>query len=65
MLKSQMKEMLEEAAANVKDMAEVIEEERGKVDAKTPITEKVRCGMRRSTGQLAMQPFLQVKLLRL
>lgn len=41
-LKSQMKELLEEAAANVKDAAEIIEEERAKLDAKTPITEEVR-----------------------
>lgn len=40
-LKSQMKELLEEEARNVKDMADIIEEERAKVDAKTPITEQV------------------------
>lgn len=39
-LKSQMKELLEQEAANVKDAAESIEEERAKVDAKTPITEE-------------------------
>ncbi len=42
-LKSQMKELLEEQAAIAnRDMTEVIEEERQKVDAKTPITEEVR-----------------------
>mmetsp|Transcript_13640 Transcript_13640/g.29256 ORF Transcript_13640/g.29256 Transcript_13640/m.29256 type:complete len:407 (-) Transcript_13640:1216-2436(-) len=38
-LKSQMKELLEEEARNQKDAAEMIEEERAKVDAKTPINE--------------------------
>lgn len=37
-----MKELLEEEARNQKDVAEVIEEERAKVDAKTPITQEVR-----------------------
>jgi hypothetical protein len=41
-LKSQMKELLEQERANAKDIAEVIEEERAKVDARTPITEEVR-----------------------
>eukprot|EP00201_Polytomella_parva_P013352 CAMPEP_0175057594 /NCGR_PEP_ID=MMETSP0052_2-20121109/11346_1 /TAXON_ID=51329 ORGANISM="Polytomella parva, Strain SAG 63-3" /NCGR_SAMPLE_ID=MMETSP0052_2 /ASSEMBLY_ACC=CAM_ASM_000194 /LENGTH=339 /DNA_ID=CAMNT_0016322815 /DNA_START=36 /DNA_END=1051 /DNA_ORIENTATION=+ len=41
MLKSQMKELLEEEAKNVKDVSETIEEERSKVEAKTPITEEV------------------------
>ncbi len=41
-LKSQMKELLEEEARNVRDVAEVIEEERSKVDGKTPINEEVR-----------------------
>lgn len=36
-----MKELLEEEAANRRDVAEVIEEERAKVDAKTPITQEV------------------------
>lgn len=41
-LKSQMKELLaEEAAKNSRDMSEVIEEERQKVQAKTQITEEV------------------------
>ncbi len=40
-LKSQIKELLEEEAANRRDVAEVIEEERAKVDAKTPITQEV------------------------
>lgn len=31
--------MLAEEAANSKDVSEIIEEERAKVDAKTPITE--------------------------
>ncbi|GAB4823541.1 hypothetical protein N2152v2_010587 [Parachlorella kessleri] len=39
-LKSQMKELLEQEAANVKDAADVIEEERAAVEAKTPITEE-------------------------
>jgi hypothetical protein len=43
-LKSQMKELLEEEASKVRDIAEVIEEERSKVEAKTPITEEVRAG---------------------
>lgn len=43
-LKSQMKELLEEEAKNAKDITEVIEEQRQKVDAKTPITEEVRHG---------------------
>jgi hypothetical protein len=41
-LKSQMKELLEQERANAKDIAEVIEEERAKVEARTPITEEVR-----------------------
>ncbi len=40
-LKSQMKELLEEEARNKKDVAEIIEEERSRVDAKTPITQEV------------------------
>lgn len=40
-LKSQMKELLEQEAANKKSIEEIIEEERAKVDAKTPITEEV------------------------
>lgn len=41
-LKSQMKELLEEEAAkNARDITEVIEEERAKVAAKTPITQEV------------------------
>eukprot|EP00878_Enallax_costatus_P018995 GHUV01020024.1.p1 GENE.GHUV01020024.1~~GHUV01020024.1.p1 ORF type:complete len:266 (+),score=98.21 GHUV01020024.1:279-1076(+) len=40
-LKSQMKELLEEEAKNAKDITEVIEEQRQKVEAKTPITEEV------------------------
>lgn len=40
-LKSQMKELLEEEASKVRDIAEVIEEERSKVVAKTPITQTV------------------------
>jgi hypothetical protein len=40
-LKSQMKQLLEEEAANAKSVEEVIEEERARVDAKTPITEDV------------------------
>jgi hypothetical protein len=43
-LKSQMKELLEQERANAKDIAEVIEEERAKVEARTPITEEVRVG---------------------
>jgi acetylornithine/succinyldiaminopimelate/putrescine aminotransferase len=43
-LKSQMKELLEQERANAKDIAEVIEEERAKVEARTPITEEVRAG---------------------
>ncbi|GLC34909.1 hypothetical protein PLESTB_001177000 [Pleodorina starrii] len=39
-LKSQMKELLEEEARNAKDIAESIEEERAKVVAKTPVTEE-------------------------
>ena len=34
-----MKELLEEEARNVRDVADVIEEERAKVDGKTPINE--------------------------
>ncbi|KAG2447107.1 hypothetical protein HYH02_007856 [Chlamydomonas schloesseri] len=37
-LKSQMKELLEEEARNAKDIAESIEEERAKVVARTPVT---------------------------
>ena len=40
-LKSQMKELLELEAKNAKSIEEEIEEERQKVDAKTPITETV------------------------
>ncbi|KAF8069653.1 zinc finger CCCH domain-containing protein 11 [Scenedesmus sp. PABB004] len=44
-LKSQMKELLEEEAAkNSRDITEVIEEERAKVVAKTAITEEVFAG---------------------
>lgn len=40
-----MKELLEEEAAkNSRDVTEVIEEERQKVAAKTPITQEVRGG---------------------
>eukprot|EP00198_Chlamydomonas_reinhardtii_P000117 XP_001689452.1 predicted protein [Chlamydomonas reinhardtii] len=39
-LKSQMKELLEEEARNTKDIAESIEEERAKVVARTPITQE-------------------------
>ncbi|KAK9901521.1 hypothetical protein WJX75_000134 [Coccomyxa subellipsoidea] len=39
-LKSQMKELLEAEAANVKPIEDEIDEERRKVDAKTPITEQ-------------------------
>ncbi|GFR48039.1 hypothetical protein Agub_g9872, partial [Astrephomene gubernaculifera] len=39
-LKSQMKELLEEEARNAKDIAESIEEERAKVEARTPVTEE-------------------------
>lgn len=40
-LKSQMKQLLEEEAANMTSVEEEIEEERAKVDAQTPITEEV------------------------
>ena len=40
-LKSQMKALLEEEAKNAKTIEEEIEDERRKVDAKTPITESV------------------------
>lgn len=41
-LKSQMKELLEaEAAKNSRDITEVIEEERSRVEGRTPITEEV------------------------
>ncbi|KAJ9506511.1 hypothetical protein QJQ45_019621 [Haematococcus lacustris] len=40
-LKSQMKELLEEEARNTKDIAEQIEEERAKIEARTPITPEV------------------------
>ena len=36
-----MQELLEAEAANAKSIEEEIEEERAKVDAKTPITEQV------------------------
>ncbi|KAK9816691.1 hypothetical protein WJX72_003761 [[Myrmecia] bisecta] len=39
-LKSQMKELLELEKANAKSIEETIEEERAKVDAKTPITQE-------------------------
>ena len=42
MLKSQMKELLELEAKNAVSIEEEIENERKKVDAKTPITEEVR-----------------------
>eukprot|EP00884_Botryococcus_braunii_P022138 jgi/Botrbrau1/8608/Bobra.0196s0008.1 len=42
-LKSQMKELLEQEAENRKAIEDIIEEERRKVDAKTPITEEVFC----------------------
>ena len=38
-----MQELLEAEAANVKPIEEEIEDERRKVEAKTPITEEVRC----------------------
>ena len=40
-LKSQMKALLEEEAKNARTIEEEIEDERRKVDAKTPITESV------------------------
>ena len=40
-LKSQMKQLLEEEAANKKSVEEEIEEERAQNDAKTPITQEV------------------------
>lgn len=40
-LKSQMKQLLEEEAANKKSVEEEIEEERAHIDAKTPITQEV------------------------
>lgn len=40
-LKSQMKQLLEEEAANKKSVEEEIEEERAQIDAKTPITQEV------------------------
>lgn len=43
-LKSQMKELLEEQNANRKDVADLIEEERSRVVAKTPITGAVSGG---------------------
>ena len=42
-LKSQMKELLELEAKNAISIEEEIENERKKVDAKTPITEEVMC----------------------
>ena len=39
-LKSQMKELLEEEAKNAKDVTEQIEEERSKVQARTPVTQE-------------------------
>lgn len=39
-----MKELLEEEARNAKDITEEIEEQRQKVEAKTPITEEVSTG---------------------
>ena len=36
-------ELLEEEAANAKPIEDLIEEERRKVDARTPITEEVGC----------------------
>ena len=40
-MKSQMKELLEEEARNKKGIDEIIEEERSRVDAKTPINGEV------------------------
>lgn len=36
-----MKELLEEEARNAKDVTDIIEEERSKLDARTPINEEV------------------------
>mmetsp|Transcript_5976 Transcript_5976/g.10409 ORF Transcript_5976/g.10409 Transcript_5976/m.10409 type:complete len:446 (-) Transcript_5976:1004-2341(-) len=40
-LKSQMKELLEEEARNTRDVADEIEEQRAKIEARTPLTEQV------------------------
>jgi hypothetical protein len=57
-LKSQMKELLEQERANAKDIAEVIEEERAKVEARTPITEEVRGGVVVMTVMTAFSSWL-------
>lgn len=41
---SRVQELLEQEAENRKAIEDIIEEERRKVDAKTPITEEVSCG---------------------
>ena len=47
-------ELLEAEAANSKSIEDVIEEERAKVDARTPITEEARArGLARWTGRAA------------
>lgn len=37
-----MKELMEEEARNAKDITQIIEEERSKLHARTPINEEVR-----------------------
>lgn len=58
-LKSQMKELLEEEAANAKSIEEIIEEERSKVDAMTPITEDVFAGWKAKRDALRREAELE------
>lgn len=54
-----LQELLEEEAANAKPIEDLIEEERRKVDARTPITEEVGC--RVSTAAAASVLHLHVQ----
>ena len=50
-----LQELLEEEAANAKPIEDLIEEERRKVDARTPITEEVGCRASTAAAESLLQ----------
>ena len=56
---SMLQELLEEEAANAKPIEDLIEEERRKVDARTPITGEVGCGVSRISAPAACVQHIQ------
>ena len=50
-----LQELLEEEAANAKPIEDLIEEERRKVDARTPITEEVGCRVSTAAADSLLQ----------